>query len=259
MKYYLVRIRGTSGVDVFSSNVEYEIGEDVVVSSERGLNIGKVMRTMHIMETIGEIVKHATSEDIETYWSNIEVANDMKLITSDIISELDLEMELMSVTYNLDRSKVYIEYLSEKRIDFKELLRRLTRETPARIELRQLGARDRAKIVGGMGVCGRETCCMHKRSFESVTISMAKNQMLPINNDKLAGVCGKLKCCLAYENDAYIECTKGIPKLFSRVMFNEKEYRLSEINCMNASVILTTKGERLSVSMKEFNLKGKKI
>jgi cell fate regulator YaaT (PSP1 superfamily) len=259
MKYYLVRIRGTSGVDVFSSDTTYRIGEDVVVSSERGLNIGKIVRSMHSMETMGNIVHKATHEDIETYWSNLEVAKDMQNTTQAIITELSLGMDLMSVTYNLDRSKVYIEYLSEARIDFKELLKRLTRETSARIELRQMGARDRAKIVGGLGVCGREACCMHKRSFESITISMAKNQMLPINNDKLAGVCGKLKCCLAYENDAYIECTKGIPKLFSKVMYEDKEYRLSEINCMSASVLLTTRDERVSVSMKEFNLKGKKL
>ena len=258
MHYYLVRIRGTQGVDVFTSDQEYEVNNDVLVSSDRGLDLGKIVRSMHVIETIGSIQSLASEQDIETYWKNVEAAKGVLSICKDNIKRLKLGMNLMSVHYNLDQTKVFVEYTANERVDFRDLLKELSKEIPARIELKQLGPRDHAKVVGGLGVCGREACCVSKSSFQSITISMAKNQMIPINNDKLTGMCGKLKCCLAYENGMYVECRKKYPKLNSKVIFADKEYRLSEINCVSSKMLLTSRDERLYVTLEEFNEKGHK-
>ena len=256
MHYYLIRIRGTQGVDVFSTHEEYEVGNDVLVTSERGFDLGKVIRTMHIMETMGTIQRLANETDIEQYWKNIESAKELQSVCEDNIQKLNLDMKLMSVHYNLDKTKVFIDYTSEERVDFRNLLKEMSKSVQTRIEFKQLGPRDHAKLVGGLGPCGRVLCCTIKKNFESITIAMAKNQMIPINNDKLTGMCGKLKCCLAYENDTYLECRKDYPKLHSKVMYEDKEYRLSEINCVSSKLLLTRAGERLTVTLDEFKEKG---
>ncbi|HZJ86997.1 MAG TPA: regulatory iron-sulfur-containing complex subunit RicT [Erysipelothrix sp.] len=251
MNVYLVNIKGTSFSDVFASSKSYDVESVVVVSSDRGLELGKIIRVMHPMETIGQIEGIASAHDIEDYWLNIEAAIKADKIVKKRIKEHKLGMRVITTDYNLDRSKIFINYTSDRRVDFRDLLKDLSNDLRTRIELKQLGARDHAKIVGGLGSCGQIACCMHKRDFESITMKMAKNQMLTLNNDTLSGVCGSLKCCLAYENDMYFECRKNFPKIRSKVNYLNKEYTVQDFNCISEEIQLVRGNERVSVQLKE--------
>ena len=254
MFYYLVKLKGTQYVDVFESNENYDVKDEVLVSSDRGLEVGQITRIMHPMQAMGQVESKAHIHDVEKYWQNIEQAEAAKVQTEKRIQENNLEMKVFSVHYNLDQSKIFIDYTAEERIDFRNLLKDLSQDFKTRIELSQLGARDYAKLVGGIGVCGRECCCSFKKDFQSITMNMAKNQMLPLNNEALSGVCGSLKCCLAYENDQYFECRKNFPRIKSKVTYNDKEYQVQDFNCISEKVLLTSRDERIYVSVER--LKG---
>lgn len=249
---YLVKIRGTQSVDVFTSNERYPYEQEVLVSSKRGIEVGRVVRSISEFNPIGSIERLANEVDIETYWNNIHQASMDKLLCIELIQKHQLPMHVVSVTYNLDRSCVFIEYMSKERVDFRDLLRDLSRKLKTRIEFRQLGVRDCAKLIEVMGVCGRKACCSHLSVFKSVTMGMAKNQMIPINNDALSGTCGKLKCCLAFENDMYTECMSRFPKLHSTVLYQNKEYKVSDINACMDHMVLTRSNESIQVTLEDY-------
>lgn len=254
MYYYLVKLKGTQFVDVFESDSVFEVSTEIIVQSDRGLELGKISREMHPMQSMGEIVRIATKQDINNYWYLVELAESSKETVIKKVQNHKLDMDILSVMYNMDQSKVFINYRSDKRVDFRMLLRDLSQDLKTRIELKQLGARDYAKYVGCMGSCGRISCCSIKRNFENVTIGMAKNQMLPLNNDSLSGPCGSLKCCLAYENDQYMACRKKFPKLKTKIQYQNKEYIVLDVNCISEKVLLSSQNERLYIPLK--NLEG---
>lgn len=249
MYYYLVKLKGTQFVDVFETSKIYEINQKVIVNSTRGLEIGKITREMHPTETMGTIEYVVESYDIERYWKNVEEAQKAQSMTQIRINEHKLDMKLMSTHYNLDQSKVFITYVADGRVDFRDLLKDLSSDLKTRIEFRQLGARDYAKMIGCLGSCGLSACCGFKRDFKSITMNMAKNQMLPLNNESLTGVCGSLKCCLAYEDEMYFECRKNFPKIKSKVIYENNEYRVVDFNCISEKILLSNKEERLYVSL----------
>ena len=147
---------------------------------------------------------------------------------------LGLDMNLLNAQYTLDRSKILFIYLADQRVDFRELLKHLGARLHCRIELRQIGERDKAKMVGGIGLCGMECCCRRfKNHFDIISINMAKNQMLALNTEKLSGMCGKLMCCLKYEDDDYKALTEGLPKMGSQVEYEGSIYRITAMNVMS--------------------------
>lgn len=249
MIYYLVKLKGTQFVDVFESSNVYEINTEVIVNSERGLEIGKITREMHPMKALGTIQYQADSFDIEKYWTNVEESEKAYEKTKKRIQEHNLDMNLLSVQYNLDQSKVFITYTSNDRVDFRTLLRDLSLDLKTRIEFRQLGARDYAKHVGCLGTCSQIACCAFKKDFQSITMNMAKNQMIPLNNESLTGVCGSLKCCLAYENETYLECRKHYPKIKSKIIYKDKEFRVVDFNCISETILISNEDERLTVPL----------
>ncbi len=254
MFYYLVNLKGTDFADIFESQQAYKKDHDILVESERGLELATIKREMHPMESMGSIISYASAQDIESYWHNLEIAESSAQQIKARIQQHKLEMKLLSVHYNMDRSKVFVQYLSDKRIDFRDLLRDLSQDLKTRIELKQLGARDYAQMIGCLGSCGREGCCSFKRSFESITIHMARNQMLTLKNESLTGTCGSLKCCLAFENDMYTQCKKRFPKLKSKVNYQDREYTVLDFNCISEEVLISNNNERLYVPLS--NLKG---
>ena len=142
-------------------------------------------------------------------------------------------MHLLSSEYMLDRSKILFVYQAEHRVDFRELLKRLGARLHCRIELRQIGERDKAKMVGGIGLCGMECCCARfKTKTDVISINMAKNQLLALNTEKLSGMCGKLMCCLKYEDANYKELTAGLPKMGAHVEYEGEMYRVTSMNVM---------------------------
>jgi cell fate regulator YaaT (PSP1 superfamily) len=161
-------------------------------------------------------------------------------------------MNLISAEYTLDRSKVIFVYVADERVDFRDLLKELAQVLKCRIELRQIGPRDKAKIIGGLGPCGMETCCSRfLNDFDVVSINMAKNQLLALNIQKLSGQCGKLMCCLKYEDGNYKQLRKGCPKLNEQIDYNNKRFRVTSMNLLTRQAKLENREETLFLDFDE--------
>lgn len=198
----------------------FNVGDLVVAESDRGIEIARIVSKLDASDKrlqgqeIKEVLRPASKEDIEKGRKLKEQAKSALKTCKEKVKKLNLNMKLISATYTLDESKLVFYFTSEERVDFRELVRELAIEFRTRIELRQIGARDEVKEYSTLGVCGRELCCRtFLPDFESVTIKTAKEQGLQINMQKLSGCCGKLKCCIKYEEEAYKEKIKGMPKM----------------------------------------------
>ncbi len=168
------------------------------------------------------------------------------------IDDLQLDMNLISAEYTLDKAKVIFSYVADDRVDFRELLKELASIFRCRIELRQIGSRDKAKIIGGIGCCGMETCgSRFLDEFDIVSINMAKNQMLALNTSKLSGQCGKLMCCLKYEDEAYKELREGLPKMNAKVQYQGTTYRVAGMNLLTDTAHLANKDNSIDISLDE--------
>lgn len=219
-----VGVKFVEGGKVFlvDTNLELNPSDIVVVESIRGLELAvvsaKVPEKQDEQEEVKSIVRLATKEDLtKSEELKTQVPKIMK-ITNELISKYNLEMKLVDISFTIDGSKVIINYVCEDRVDFRELVKDLASQLKLRIELRQIGIRDQAKIIGGIGFCGKECCCKkYLNDFDKVSIKMAKTQGLSLNPTKISGICGRLMCCLSYENDFYSEISAKMPKLNSKV------------------------------------------
>jgi len=208
-------------VFVFDSNdLDVNIDDKVVVETVRGLEIGIVspLSKDENVEEIKSIVRVATDEDLKKAEELKKQEGRVMEVTNALIEKYNLDMKLVSASFTLDGGKVIINYICEDRVDFRELVKDLASQLHLRIELRQIGIRDQAKIIGGIGFCGKECCCKkYLNDFDKVSIKMAKTQGLSLNPTKISGICGRLMCCLSYENDFYSEIAVKMPKLNARV------------------------------------------
>ena len=162
---------------------------------------------------------------------NVEKEPQVLQKTQDLVKQNNLDMKLLNCEYTLDRTKLIIYFTAEGRVDFRELVKDLANEFHVRIELRQVGARDGAKVIGGIGPCGRQTCCTtFLREFEPVSIKMAKNQNLSLNPSNISGICGKLLCCIRYEDENYRDFKKEMPNINSLVWTLEGRGKVVDIN-----------------------------
>ncbi len=195
-------------------------GVKVVVETVRGLELAeavteiKEVEDSEILYELKDVVRVADSKDIKQFEENIVKANESCSKVKEIIKDYKLDMKLLGCEYTLDGTKLLIYYNAEGRVDFRELVKALASEFKVRIELRQIGPREGAKKIGAIGTCGRELCCKkHIREFDLVTMKMAKEQGMALSSSKIAGVCGKLMCCIAYENAAYEDAKKRVPSV----------------------------------------------
>lgn len=193
-------------------------GYMVVVETVRGLELGKVLQDIkevddsELEHELKNVIRIATEKDLKNNQINEAKALEAIPRVKEIISSHQLDMKTVGCEYTLDGSKMLVYYNSEGRVDFRELVRDLASEFKVRIELRQIGQREGAKMLGAIGSCGREVCCKkHLREFDLVTMKMAKDQGMALSANKIAGVCGKLMCCISYENDYYVEVKKRVP------------------------------------------------
>ncbi|MBE5757787.1 MAG: stage 0 sporulation protein [Clostridiales bacterium] len=218
-----IGIKFVKGGKVFvfdNNNLEVNIDDKVVVETVRGLEIGMVTTAPKDEgeEEIKAIIRLATDEDLKKIEDLKKQESRVISITNSLIEKYNLEMKLVSVSFTLDGGKVIINYICEDRVDFRELVKDLASQLRLRIELRQIGIRDQAKIIGGIGFCGKECCCkQYLNDFDKVSIKMAKTQGLSLNPTKISGICGRLMCCLSYENDFYAEIAVKMPKLNAKV------------------------------------------
>lgn len=200
------------------NNLELKVGSEVVVQTQRGVEIAFVVQENKEVSECGyeykPIIRLATKKDLINYEKNKQRAkNDYDLIQN-LIYKSGLENKLADVEFVLDGSKIIVTIVSEERIDFRTLIKKLTEKYRCKIEIKLIGARDELKIKGAIGPCGRECCCAsHMREFEKISIKMAKNQNLSLSPTKINGACGKLMCCLSYENEEYVKLSSTMPKI----------------------------------------------
>jgi len=201
------------------AGIDLEVNAPVVVQTTRGLELGHVVianRQVLVNEVttpLKPILRKAEPEDIEHAQVLEEKEKEALTECGKLIANLNLPMKLLSAEYNLDDSRLTFYFSAEERVDFRELVRELTNRFKTRVELRQVGPRDQAKLVGGFGRCGRQLCCTSfLREFAPVSIRMAKEQNLPLNPMKISGVCGRLLCCLVYESEQYRTLKEKLPK-----------------------------------------------
>ncbi|MFA6935851.1 MAG: regulatory iron-sulfur-containing complex subunit RicT [Bacilli bacterium] len=233
-------------------------GEKVVVETVRGIELGSVTKEpKNIKEFSGDlvlrpIIRKSDEKDIKNYEDNIINASKALEVCKESVEKLGLDMRLLKADYTLDASKIIIVYSSENRVDFRELLKDLAAKLKCRIELRQIGTRDRSKIIGGLGVCGLPLCCnTFLGTFDGISINMAKNQFLVLNIQKLSGHCGKLICCLKYEDDNYSEQRKGLPKIGQKIFYQNEQYKVTSINILTKQVRLENKENVQTINLKE--------
>ncbi len=236
-----VRFHNATRSYTFGTYIEdLQKGDRVVVQTSQGVELGECTSAAQDRLTsvnpdmdLAPVLRRAGEEDVKQFNENFELAKEAFQICDEEINALQLNMHLISADYMLDRTKILFVYQAENRVDFRELLKQLGARLHCRIELRQVGERDKAKMVGGIGMCGMELCCARfKTHMDVISINMAKTQLLALNTEKLSGMCGKLMCCLKYENDNYKELTQGLPKLGAHVEFDNEIYRVSSINVM---------------------------
>ena len=206
------------------AGADIKTGEYVIVETARGIECGEVVQGVReiadaaVPKALKPITRMADSVDIRRMRQNREDEKRAYRTCQECISRHGLEMKLVEAEYTLDRSKIMFYFTADGRVDFRELVKDLAGIFHTRIELRQIGIRDEAKMLGGLGICGRPFCCSSfLRDFQPVSIKMAKTQNLSLNPTKISGTCGRLMCCLKYENAYYTETYKLMPKVGSKV------------------------------------------
>lgn len=193
-------------------NKDIEINDYVIVKMDNGENIGKVFELIETDEDRSPIVRKADDKDIQNYKNNTIEEKKNIIEVGKVADSLELDMNIIDCNYNLDRTYLTIYFSAAQRIDFRELAKRLGKKYKTKIELMQIGVRDKARLVGGYGPCGQELCCKRfLKDLSGININMAKNQRLALNPSKINGLCGRLMCCLSYENDLYLEKGDKIP------------------------------------------------
>ena len=200
------------------------VGNKVIVDTSRGVEIGtvktanKMVSEKEIVSPLKEIIRPATAEDLERDARNKQAEFDAAIVCKKKIQKHGLDMSLVAAEYTFDNSKLIFYFSCETRVDFRELVKDLASTFRTRIELRQIGIRDEAKMMGGLGICGRKFCCAGFLSdFVQVSIKMAKEQNFSLNSAKISGACGRLMCCLRYEHETYEDAIKRTPPVGSTV------------------------------------------
>ncbi len=222
----------------FSSNEEYKVGDKVIVETERGTQLGQIETitddTDISNKNLKEIKSLATKADYNKYLKNIKDAKKAFEATKELIRKKNINMNLIDASYTFDRKVLLFNFISDERVDFRELVKELANNYHTRIELHQIGVRDKAKEIGGLGLCGRTFCCSKQfKSIGSVNINMVKNQNIALNPTKINGACGRLLCCFTYENDIYEQNRKELPKIGERIQYENKEVVVTEIDPLN--------------------------
>lgn len=218
-------------------------GDEVIIDTSRGAELGQCVRGNHnvsereIVAPLRPVIRIANEQDLKTDMENRAREKRAFELCQQKIEELKLDMQLVSTEYAFDGSKILFFFTADGRVDFRELVKSLASILRTRIELRQIGVRDKAKMVGGLGICGRPFCCGEfLEDFQPVSIKMAKTQNLSLNPTKISGTCGRLMCCLNYEQEAYEDLIRTCPKAESFVDTPDGRGTVTEVNLLKQSV-----------------------
>ena len=239
-----VRFREVGKVYYFEPDQgSYALNDKVIVETVRGVECGEIamepkeIRDEEIVKPLKKIIRKATEADLKKLEDNKKKEADAFRICEQKIEKHKLEMKLVNVEYTLDGSKILFYFTADNRVDFRELVKDLAGVFHTRIELRQIGVRDEAKMLGGLGMCGRPFCCSsYMGDFQPVSIKMAKEQGLSLNPVKISGTCGRLMCCLKYEQDSYEHLLRVTPKVGAVVETKEGKGTVTEVNLLTGMI-----------------------
>ncbi len=239
-----VRFKSAGKVYFFDpGEFNVEINDPVIVETARGLEFGTVtmgitdIKEGDVVQPLKKIVRMATNEDIRRHEENEKKKAKAMAQCQEKVDKHGLEMKLIDVEYTFDNNKIIFYFTADGRVDFRELVKDLASVFKMRIELRQIGVRDEAKMLGGIGSCGRSLCCNSwLADFEPVSIKMAKVQNLSLNPTKISGICGRLMCCLKYENDVYMELRKGLPDNGEKIKTKDGMGKVVDTNILESKV-----------------------
>jgi cell fate regulator YaaT (PSP1 superfamily) len=218
-------------------------GEYVILEVDRGSEFGKIVSDVNTTckgkteRAKGKILRKATEGDLKQIENNRMKAKEALSLCLRKINDRQLDMRVVNAEYTFDSAKIIFSFIADGRVDFRNLVKDLARVFRVRIELRQIGVRDKAKIVGGYGVCGRELCCSsYMNAFHPLSIKMAKEQGLPLNPSRISGVCGRIKCCMAYEFLVYKEHFRSLPRVGEKINTPEGKGKVIEVNILKRLV-----------------------
>ena len=227
----------------FSPNdLDLKIDDEVVVETERGLQFGfvtteiKEVKENSLVAPLSNVIRKANKDDIKKYNKNKFDEKKVLQKCRDLVEKYDLNMYIIDTSFTIDRSQLFIRFMADNRVDFRALAKDLATIYKTRIELRQIGVRDRAKEVGGYGPCGRPLCCSRfMNDFDSISINMAKCQNIALNPTKINGTCGRLMCCLKYEYGCYKELSKGLPQMNKKVKTPQGEGKVVALDILRGT------------------------
>ena len=242
-----VKFKEGGNMYYFAPNgLKLSLGEKAIVETARGLEYGAVVLAnkelddSEIVSPLKNVVRKATKADDEIYAKNKEKEKDALRICEQKVAEHGLEMQLVDVEYTFDRGKILFYFTADGRVDFRELVKDLASTFRMRIELRQIGVRDEAKMIGGLGICGRPfCCCAFLDDFKPVSVKMAKEQNMSLNPGKISGTCGRLMCCLKYEEEAYRSLWKMTPKVGAQVKTPDGKGTVTEVSLLRGDLKVT--------------------
>ncbi|MDQ7794417.1 MAG: stage 0 sporulation family protein [bacterium] len=245
-----VRFRRAGKVYYFApGDLELAAGDRVLVETVRGVELGQVVGPARdvaeadITTPLKAVIRRATGEDLASIQDNRAKERDALRVAKEKVEARGLDMNLVDVEYGFDGGRIIFYFTADGRVDFRELVKDLAAVFRTRIELRQIGVRDEAKLLGGLGACGRELCCCSfLTDFQPVSIRMAKDQNLSLNPAKISGLCGRLMCCLRYESDHYERGRSALPEVGSRVATPEGHGKVTAVNPLRGTVTVELEG-----------------
>ncbi|WP_026394939.1 PSP1 domain-containing protein [Acetobacterium malicum] len=242
-------------------DIEFEQFDPVIVETVRGIEYGEIALTARVVDEeemvapVKPVIRKATESDTMEFNKLKQNEQDAKAIFIAKAKKHKLEMKLIDVEYTFDQKKAIFYFTAEGRVDFRELVKDLASIFKVRIELRQIGVRDEAKIFKGLGVCGRTTCCAQwLGDFTPVSIKMAKEQNLSLNSTKISGICGRLLCCLTYEQEFYEEVSKKLPKVGQRVVTADGEGEVFKLSILEETVFVKIQVNKDETEVKKYLL-----
>lgn len=240
----------TDGKDYYFENDIDNIEKDdyVLVETEKGIQLGKIVDSNleldNLTKELKKVLKKATKKDYDLYLKNVKDAEKILIDTRKKIEQEEIPMRLIDAMYTFDKKQLIFNFVADERVDFRDLVKYLASKYKTHIELHQIGVRDKAKEIGGIGQCGRMLCCKKfKSSMDGISINMAKNQNISLNPSKINGNCGRLLCCLSYEDELYSELKKELPKINDVIEVDNKKGKVIKVDLLKKQVLVNIEDE----------------
>lgn len=255
MKIALVRLREAGQTATYRADESINVNDYVIVEADRGTDYGEVVEISEVdsaaqktesESSLKSIVRKVSAEDLQQIANNKKEANEAIQLCNRKIGEYKINMKLVDAEYSFDKKKIVFYFTADARVDFRELVKDLAKVFKIRIEMRQIGVRDEARLFGGIGPCGHKLCCVRfLKNFEPVSMKMAKTQKLPLSSGKISGICGRLMCCLFYEYKTYKDLSRGLPKEGESIETPQGKGKVISVNVLKRVVYVELEDGRV--------------